>query len=186
MRSRPLENVAPRLICARYTVCSSKVNWGRKRRAMPIIMDSSCAGTPMRLKGCSRYSNASVMSSVAVVRVSRLIPSSNSSRRQAMKAACHRPASLMRMIHHSNSTVPPCTKNTLSRAVTTTMNASGAMDLNAERMGMPASLKKPNTNAAHTASPRNDCATNTTAMSASASSSFARASMRCSGLVPGQ
>lgn len=77
------------------------------------------------------------MSSVAVVKVSRLMPSKSSSKRQAMKAACHRPASLMRMIHHSNNTAPPCTKNTLSSAVTTTMNASGAMDLNASATECP-------------------------------------------------
>ena len=131
MRRRPFEKVEPRLICARYTVCSSKVNWGRKRNAIPIIMESSCAGTPMRRKGRSRYSNASVMSSVAVVKVSRLMPSKSSSKRQAMKAACHRPASLMRMIHHSNSTSPPCTNNTLSRAVATTMSASGVRSVHA-------------------------------------------------------
>ena len=126
------------------------------------------------------------MSRVGVVSVSRLMPRSSTIRRHATKAACQSPASLTRMIHHSNSTSPPCTKSTLSRAVATTMSASGATDLNAEAAGMPASAKNASTNAAHTASPGNDCAANAEAITANDSTSFTRASMRWTGLVPGQ
>ena len=103
-----------------------------------------------------------------------------------MNAAWTRPPVLTRMIHHSKSTWPPWTKKMFRSAVTTTMNASGAMERSAPPNGMRASAKNAMTNAAHTASPQNVWATNTTAISTSASTSFARASMRCTGLDPGQ
>ena len=93
-RSGLAEKRAPRLIWARRTVRSSKANWGRNLSAMPIIIPSSCAGTPTRASGVSSRSKASVMSRVVVVSVSRLTPSSRSTRRTAMKAAWRRPASL--------------------------------------------------------------------------------------------
>ena len=47
-----------------------------------------------------RCSKAAVMSKVAVVSVSRLMPMSNRNRRQPMKAADWRPFSLMQMMPH--------------------------------------------------------------------------------------
>ena len=71
---------------------------------MPRIMPSSWAGTPMRESGAIRRSKAAVMSRVVVVRVSRLIPMSRSSRRQPMKTADCRPFSLMQMMPNSKYT----------------------------------------------------------------------------------
>ena len=80
---------------------NSVANWGMKRRAMPMIMPISCAGTPMRAKGESNRSKASVKSSVIVVSVTRLIPAIMSSSRQAIKRQVKTPCSLTRMNAHS-------------------------------------------------------------------------------------
>ena len=80
---------------------NSVANCGMKRRAMPMIMPISCAGTPKRAKGESSRSKASVKSSVIVVSVTRLIPAIMSSSRQAMSKQVSTPCSLMRMNAHS-------------------------------------------------------------------------------------
>ena len=66
-----------------------------------MIMPISCAGTPMRTKGDSNRSKASVKSSVIVVSVMRLIPAIMSKSRQAMSKQVSTPSSLMRMNAHS-------------------------------------------------------------------------------------
>ena len=55
----------------------------------------------MRASGAIRRSKAAVMSRVVVVKVSRLIPMSRSSRRQPMKMADWMPFSLMQMMPNS-------------------------------------------------------------------------------------
>lgn len=55
----------------------------------------------MRASGAMSRSKAAVVSRVVVVRVSRLIPMSRSSRRQPMKTADCRPFSLTQMMPNS-------------------------------------------------------------------------------------
>ena len=78
------------------------------------------------------------MSSAVVASVSRLTPRRSSNRRHATNAAEESPASLMQNTHHWKYTVPPCTKNTFRRAVTTTMNSKGPMERSAWPNGMRA------------------------------------------------
>ena len=99
-----------------------------KRSAMPMIMPSSCAGTPKRAKGLRTHSNASVRSMVMVVRVIRLIPNIMMVRRAPMNRQVCTPASLMRRMPQLTSTWPPCVTNRFSTATMTTMAMSGASD----------------------------------------------------------
>ena len=66
----PVMKSAPRDCCAFMMRSVSWMSVGTKRRAIVIIIASSCAGTPTRLPGESRASIASVSFSGLVVKVS--------------------------------------------------------------------------------------------------------------------
>ena len=81
----PVKKSAPRDCCAFMILSVSSMSVGTKRRAIVIIIASSCAGTPMDLSDERIASSASVSFSGLVVNVRSDDSSSSSARRRQMK-----------------------------------------------------------------------------------------------------
>ena len=80
----PDSKSAPRAICAFMILSASSMRVGIKRKAMVIIIASSCAGKPSFPNGVSSFSNASVSAMGVVVSVISDVPASSSTRRSVI------------------------------------------------------------------------------------------------------
>lgn len=153
---------------------------------MPMTSANSWAGTPILRNGNSSFSNASVMSSVVVVSVSRLPDNNSNVRRTAVNAAREAPSWLMTSQPQSRYTSPPCTNSRLNSAVSTTMNESGAMERSACVKGMRESANSATTTSATKPSAQKLPALNMMTTRAMVPTSFVRASSRCTMLSAAQ
>ena len=121
----PLSKSAPRAICAFMILSASSIRVGMKRRAMVIIMASSCAGKCSLLRGLSSVSMPSHREMGEVVSVSTEVPATRKISRMQKCTAVISPSRVMRRMPQLTSTVSPLEKNRFSTKVRISRNRRG-------------------------------------------------------------
>ena len=112
----PLSKSAPRAICAFMILSVSSNKIGINRRAMDIIIATSCTGSLMTFKNPRDFSIPSVRLLGVVVSVIMDEPIISMVRRIAIKTAIRIP-SLVTEIFHTENTTSPGVKNRLNTTV---------------------------------------------------------------------